>query len=88
MQALEDVIHIHDMQLLDTTAAKEMFCHWSNTTRASLPGVLAPLLTNIIAVCGGLPLALELAGGMLRNKNNATDYKIWEVSSGVRGHER
>ena len=65
------------LELLSDVAARQLFQECAGRRGATDAGP-AGLEGEIIRACGGLPLALELAGGILYGVDNAD---MWRVSN-------
>jgi uncharacterized membrane protein len=85
MQDLYKQLHHHEMQLLQPEPARRLF--WSQTglvldgNQSQQPTAqLQQLGDKIVKACGGLPLALELAGALLWEKTATTQ---WQVMTAV-----
>jgi hypothetical protein len=68
----------HKLELLSGAAARQLFraCAGRQDANDAGPGGLED---RVIRACGGLPLALKLAGGYLWQEGNAV---IWQVRGG------
>ena len=73
------------LKLLSGAAARQLFrkCAGREGLRDAGPGRLE---RQVIAACGGLPLALELAGGFLQEQGNKDVWQVCSVHS--RGYGR
>jgi hypothetical protein len=76
-QALAPKLLSHEMELLSEAASRELFrrCAGRQGVTDAGPGGLED---ELIRACGGLPLALELAGGVLWREG---DVDVWQVCS-------
>ena len=69
----------HKLELLSGAASLQLFRLCAGRVGAEDAGP-AGLEGKVISACGGLPLALELAGGFLNEEGNA-DARSWQVCS-------
>jgi hypothetical protein len=65
----------HKLQLLSDTASRQLFRQCAGRQDATDAGP-AGLEDSIVRACGGMPLALRLAGGALRQEGDAD---LWQV---------
>jgi hypothetical protein len=65
----------HEQELLDETGARELFRFFSEQSPPASD--FKKVEDDIVSACGGLPLALKLAGASLTKK---TDLMLWQVS--------
>jgi hypothetical protein len=74
-QAVEPKLLSHRLELLSGAASRQLFQARAGRQDAKDAGP-GGLEDRVISACGGLPLALKLAGGYLRRQCNAV---IWQV---------
>ncbi|GMN68672.1 hypothetical protein TIFTF001_037728 [Ficus carica] len=61
-------VHIHEMQLLPTDKAWELFCKRTFRTEGYCPKELGKISGEIVERCEGLPLAIVVIAGVLSTK--------------------
>jgi hypothetical protein len=76
-------LHHHNMATLDVDPARDLFrqCHGLDQQQLQKLNLLE-LEENLLRACSGLPLALHVIGGTLReNKDNSANdtRKLWKV---------
>ncbi|XP_031253959.1 putative disease resistance RPP13-like protein 3 isoform X1 [Pistacia vera] len=62
-------VNVHELEHLPSDKAWELFCRKAFGFNMSCPTELEKLSHEILAKCGGLPLAIVAVGGILSNKN-------------------
>ncbi|XP_031251472.1 disease resistance protein RPM1-like [Pistacia vera] len=62
-------VNVHELEHLPSNKAWELFCRKAFGFNMSCPTELEKLSHEILAKCGGLPLAIVAVGGILSNKN-------------------
>ncbi|GAY47795.1 hypothetical protein CUMW_107100 [Citrus unshiu] len=64
-------VHVHELETLPPNEAWKLFCRkaFGPSSRGSCPSELRELSRDILAKCGGLPLAIVALGGLLSTKN-------------------
>ncbi|KAH9804402.1 hypothetical protein KPL71_002121 [Citrus sinensis] len=64
-------VHVHELETLHPNEAWKLFCRkaFGPSPGGSCPSELRELSQDILAKCGGLPLAIVAVGGLLSTKN-------------------
>ncbi|KAK9209948.1 hypothetical protein WN944_002317 [Citrus x changshan-huyou] len=64
-------VHVHELETLHPNEAWKLFCRkaFGPSSGGSCPSELRELSLDILAKCGGLPLAIVAVGGLLSTKN-------------------
>ncbi|KAH9804400.1 Disease resistance protein RPM1 [Citrus sinensis] len=64
-------VHVHELETLRPNEAWKLFCRkaFGPSSGGSCPSELRELSQDILAKCGGLPLAIVAVGGLLSTKN-------------------
>ncbi|GAY69355.1 hypothetical protein CUMW_271300, partial [Citrus unshiu] len=64
-------VHVHELETLHPNEAWKLFCRkaFGPSSGGSCPSELRELSQDILAKCGGLPLAIVAVGGLLSTKN-------------------
>ncbi|KAH9652482.1 NB-ARC domain-containing protein [Citrus sinensis] len=64
-------VHVHELETLPPNEAWKLFCRkaFGPSSGGSCPSELRELSRDILAKCGGLPLAIVAVGGLLSTKN-------------------
>ncbi|XP_052289448.1 disease resistance protein RPM1-like isoform X2 [Citrus sinensis] len=65
------LVHVHELETLHPNEAWKLFCRkaFGPSSRGCCPSELKELSQDILAKCGGLPLAIAAIGGLLSTKN-------------------
>jgi hypothetical protein len=69
----------HELELLSDAASHQLFRQSAGRQDATDAGP-AGLEDSIVRACGGVPLALRLAGGVLRQEGDADMWKVRNLS--------
>ena len=72
---MEDQLHRHQVTGLGNGADLQLFRQAANL-HEGLDAAIAEVETEIVAACGGLPLALQLMGGLLAQKKDMGSWKV------------
>ncbi|KDO59240.1 hypothetical protein CISIN_1g0027801mg, partial [Citrus sinensis] len=64
-------VHVHELETLPPNEARKLFCRkvLGPSSGGCCPSELKELSQDILAKCGGLPLAIVAVGGLLSSKN-------------------
>ncbi|ESR65939.1 hypothetical protein CICLE_v10007381mg [Citrus x clementina] len=84
-------VHVHELETLHPNEAWKLFCRkaFGPSSGGSCPSELRELSQDILAKCGGLPLAIAAIGGLLSTKNRVVSEwkKLFDRLGSILGSE-
>ena len=76
---MEDRLHRHQVLGLGDGADLQLFRQAANL-HEGLDAAISEVESEIVAACGGLPLALQLMGGLLVRKKDMDSWKVTNIN--------